>query len=449
MSTTAGSDPPPTTQAEAGSTGLGRAVVAAVVGTVIEWYDYALYGAAAGVVIGPLFFPDVVSSAAALAAFATFAVGFVVRPLGGVVIGHIGDRFGRKPAMILSIVLMGGATVAIGLLPTASTIGVWAAILLVLFRCVQGFGAGAELAGAMTLVAEYAPPARRGFFTSLVLSAPPAGIVLATGAFFAAASLPEGALLSWAWRLPFLVSAALFLVALYIRNRLNETPEYRRAAERAAERAEREKLPLVELFRTSSRHVLLGFLSITGHNALNYIMAAFAIAFMTSDSVGMSRPAALLAVTIGSIFGVVTTPLGGMASDRFGAGRVLAAGSLAGAVFAYPLFMALRSGSVVNATIAIAIGYAAVIACTSGSQGAFLVELFPTKARFSGIAVARELNGALVAGLTPLIALALIQAAGGQIYLAAGYLAVCCLLSAGAVLTAQRWGAAPAAEVAQ
>ncbi|GAB3253929.1 MFS transporter [Arthrobacter pigmenti] len=420
--------------------GLRRALTAAIVGTIIEWYDYGLYGAAAGLIIGPLFFPDALSSAASMAAFATFAVGFVIRPLGGVVIGHIGDRFGRKPAMVLSVTLMGAATVGIGLLPTAVAIGIWAPLLLVLMRCLQGFGAGAELAGAMTLVAEYAPPRRRGFYTSLVLATPPAGIVLATLAFFAASSIPSDALLEWAWRIPFLISAVLFFVALYIRSQLEETPEFKAAAANAAKRAEKSKLPLTELFRTNTSGVVLGFLSITGHNALNYTMAAFSLAFMTGESVGMDSSDALLAVTIGSVFGILGSPVGGWAADRFGAGRVLAFGGAAGAVFAYPLFTALETGEFLTATVAIAIGYGVIIGATSGSQGAFLANLFPAASRYSGIAVARELNGAIVAGFTPLIAVALIQFAGGEIWAAAGYLALCCLLSLAAVLFARDRG---------
>lgn len=418
---------------------LRKAMVAAIVGTVIEWYDYGLYGAAAGLIIGPLFFPDAVSSAASLAAFATFAVGFVIRPLGGVVIGHIGDRFGRKPAMLLSVILMGLATVGIGLLPTAVAIGAWAPLLLVFMRCLQGFGAGAELAGAMTLVAEYAPPHRRGFYTSLVLATPPAGIVLSTLAFFVFSRLPEGGFLAWGWRVPFLLSAALFFVAVYIRKNLEETPVYQAAVE-TPDTPDKAKLPLTELFRTNTSGVVLGFLSITGHNALNYIMAAFALNFMTSPAVGLSASSALLAVTLGSVFGIIGAPFGGLASDRFGAGRVMIFGAAAGIVFAFPLFAALESGSALQATVAIAIGYGCVMGATSGAQGAFLTNLFPTASRFSGVAVARELNGAIIAGFSPLIALALIELAQGASWAAAAYLSTCCLVSLVAVLLARGRG---------
>ncbi|MCW4465450.1 MFS transporter [Glutamicibacter sp. MNS18] len=409
-----------------------RAIVASVLGTAIEWYDYALYGAAASVVIGPLFFAAAGTSGEALAAFATFAVGFIARPFGGVIIGHLGDKFGRRPAMLMSIILMGIATVGIGLLPTADSWGIWAVGLLVFFRLVQGFGAGAELTGAMTLVAEYVEPRKRGWYTSLVLSTPPLGIALATISFFAVASLGDEALLGWAWRLPFLVSAVLFLLALYIRNKLEETPEYAQAMERAQDKGKSGKLPLATVFSGHWREVGLGFLAITGHNAMNYILAVFSISLMVGS--GMERSQALLAVTAGSLVSVVLTPVGGWLADRWGAGRTLVVGNLSGLVLAFPIFWLLGSGRFELGLLAIAAGYALVIPCTSGAQGAFLTALFPVPVRFTGIATARELNGALVAGMSPLIAAALLEAGGGAITLPAGYLALCCLSSALAVL---------------
>jgi MFS family permease len=289
----------------------------------------------------------------------------------------------------------------------------------------------------MTLVAEFAPPRRRGIYTSLVLSTPPAGIVLATLAFFWASSLGDEALLEWAWRVPFLVSAALFFLALYIRTRLEETPEYRQAQAARAAGGQR-KVPIAELFRHDRGRVALGFLSITGHNALNYVMAVYAISLMASPAVGLDKPQALLAVTLGSLFGIAGTPVGGWASDRFGPGRVLAAGSALGALFAFPLFQALSSGSFAWATAALAVGYGVVISATSGSQGAFLTSLFPAERRLSGVGLARETNGAIVAGLSPLIAASLTAAAGGAVWAAALYVAGCCALSFGAAALASR-----------
>lgn len=404
-----------------------RALFAAVLGTLIEWYDYALYGAAAGVVIGPLFFKDF-TAGQQLATFATFAVGFIARPLGGLIIGHIGDSFGRRPAMMASILMMGIATVAMGLLPTAAAVGILAPILLVLLRLIQGLGAGAELAGAMTLVAEFAPPAKRGLLTSAVLSMPPLGIVAATGAFLAVSSLGDATLLGWAWRVPFLISAVLFALAVFIRRRLEETPEYVEAMSKRME-AEKQRVPVVELWRKHARSVITAFMAVTGHNCLNYAMAVFAIGFMVSPAVGLDRSSALAAVTIGTLFGVVTTPVGGLLADRFGSGKILATGCFLGAIYAFPFMKALASGSALTAGIAIAFGYGVVIAMTSGAQGSYLAGLFPAAERFSGIALAREANGAVVAGFTPLMLTAILRATDGSIYAAATAIAICLILS--------------------
>ncbi|PRB70426.1 MFS transporter [Arthrobacter sp. MYb213] len=413
-----------------------RAISASLVGTAIEWYDYALYGAAASVVIGPLFFSSAGNSAASIAAFATFAVGFVARPVGGAVIGHLGDKFGRRPAMLLSVILMGIATVGIGLLPTAQTWGAWSIGLLVFLRLIQGFGAGAELTGAMTLVAEYVEPKKRGLYTSLILSTPPLGIALATICFFGVSLLGDEALLGWAWRIPFLLSALLFLVALYIRNKLEETPEYAHAMNQARQRAGAQKLPLREVFESHWRRVVLGFFAITGHNATNYILAVFSISLMVGS--GMARSQALLAVTLGSLVSVLLTPVGGWLADKFGSARILAVGNIAGLLLAFPIFLMLSTDQFIYGFLAIALGYGLVIPCTSGAQGAFLTELFPVTVRFSGIAIARELNGAIVAGLSPLIAATLLELGNGSVNLPASFLALCCLSSAVAIYLGTR-----------
>lgn len=409
--------------------GAGRALFAAIVGTVIEWCDYALYGTAAGLVIGPLFFAGS-SAGASLAAFATFAVGFVARPLGGVLVGHVGDRHGRRPAMMLTVVLMGVATVGTGLLPIHLAIGAAAPVLLVLLRLLQGMGAGAELAGAMTLVAEFAPPRRRGLYTSLVLFAPPAGIVLASVAFLWTAfpGRRRPARLGVARPVPGL-GRALRARGVHPRQARGESRVRGGPGPCAAAGAGAQGAAAAPPHQGRARGVLRADRS----NALNYILAVFSLSFMTSPTVGMPRGSALLAVSIGSVCGVLTTPLGGLAADRFGARPVLAVGSLLGALGAFPLFRALASGDTVLATVAIGVGYGLVIACTSGAQGAFLAGLFPTAERFSGIALARETNGVVVAGFSPLVAAALITAAGGATWGAATFLAACCLSSVLAV----------------
>ncbi|SFJ15842.1 Major Facilitator Superfamily protein [Bosea sp. OK403] len=422
-----------TLAAAAGKANLGKAVMAATVGTVIEWYDYALYGAASGVIINKLFFPNLSPTAGVLAAFATFAVGYFARPVGGIVISHIGDTFGRKPALILTITLMGLATVLMGLLPTYESIGLAAPVLLVLMRLIQGFGAGAELAGAIVLVAEYAPPSKRAFYTGLPNAATLVGIMLATLSFLVISYLPEEVLLGWAWRVPFLISGALFLVAFYIRKHLDETPEYVAAMARAEARRHEQRAPLGELFRNSPREVLFGFLSVTGHNANAYILSAFSLSYMI-NTVGMSRTEGLVAVTIGSLFGIVGVPVLGALADRIGSAKVYAGGALFMMFFAYPLFWMFDKHSVLWSTVGIALGYGIGFGAMAGAQGAFLTNLFPTRYRFSGLAMSRELNGVLVAGPTPLIAASLVAAADGKPTLVAGYLMACCALTILAVL---------------
>jgi MFS transporter, MHS family, shikimate and dehydroshikimate transport protein len=405
-----------------------KAVAAASVGTVIEWFDYALYGAASGVIINKLFFPTLSPAAGVLAAFATFAVGYFVRPLGGAIISHIGDKYGRKPALILTIVMMGAATVAMGLLPTYAQIGLAAPILLVLFRMIQGFGAGAELAGAIVLVAEYVPSNRRGFYTSLPNAATLVGIMLATAAFLWVSWLPEDVMLGWAWRIPFLLSGLLFFIALYIRTRLDETPEYMAAMEKAEHRQKEEAIPLGVLMKESPKEVLFGFLSVSGHNANIYILSAFVISYLINTA-GVSRSDSLLAGTIASLCGIVAVPLFGALADRVGSGKVYMLGAASIFVLAFPLFWTLDSGSLFLTTLGMAACYVLGFGAMAGAQAVFLANLFPTRYRFSGLAVARELNGVLVAGPTPLIASALVAADGGKTIYVALYLMGCCALS--------------------
>ena len=408
---------------------IRTAVWAATVGTIIEWYDYALYGAASGLIINKLFFPQLSPMAGVLAAFATFAVGFFTRPLGGLIISHFGDKVGRKPALIFTVSLMGFSTVAIGLLPDYNQIGIAAPLLLMLCRLVQGFGAGAEYAGAVTLVSEYVPASRRGYYTSYLQSATIVGILVATFAFLAISTMSEAAMLSWGWRVPFLFSALLFLVALFIRNRLDETPEYVAAVEKAEARRHENRVPIGELLRNSPKETLLGFLAITGHNANAYILNAFALSYMT-NTLHMPRTESLMAVIGATAVGVVTTPIIGAISDRIGYARVYMAGALFMVVFAFPLFALLDTRSAMQATLGMGLAYGLGFGGMAGAQGAFLANLFPTRYRFSGIAFARELNSLLIAGPTPFIATALVALSDGTPRLVILYLMTCCGLTA-------------------
>ena len=414
-------------------TNIRRAVTAATIGTVIEWFDYALYGAAAGLIINKLFFPQFSESAGVLAAFATFAVGFFSRPLGGIVISHIGDRFGRKPALIFTIALMGASTVAMGLLPTYAQIGIWAPVLLVVLRLLQGFGAGAEYAGAVTLVAEYVPPERKAYYTAYLQAATVVGIMLATLSFLLVSLLSEETLFGWAWRVPFLASGLLFFVALYIRKHLDETPEYVAAMEKAAEKRHEAQVPLRELISKSPRELLFGFLSVTGHNANAYILSAFSLSYMTK-TLGMTRTDALTAVMIATLTGIITTPIIGALADRVGHAKVYLFGAIFVFCYAFPMFALLDTKNLLLCTIALSIGYGIGFGGLASAQGAFLANLFPTRYRFSGIAMTRELNSVAIAGPTPFIAAALVTAGGGKPTYVVAYLMLCYAATAIAVL---------------
>lgn len=402
--------------------GSRRALIASMLGTLVEWYDYALYGAAASLIIGPLFFSHM-ETGQTVAAFATFAVGFIARPLGDLLIGQIGDRRGRKPAMLLTILIMAVSTVGIGLLPTAQTWGIWAVVALIFLRLLQGLGAGAELTGAMTLVAEYTPVQRRGLWTSLVLSMPAAGSMIAMLSFLAVSHLPTESFTGWGWRLPFIASAVLFGVAIYMRNKLEESPEYRLAMEHQ-ENKSAQSAPIREVLQKDWRNVVLGFMAVTGHNANNYIISIASLSVMTQYG-GMDRSSALTAVMLATTLAVFLSPVGGHLADKFGAGKVMGIGALIGLVHAYPLFWAFTSGNFWLILAALMVSYGVVMATTSGPQGAFVANLFPVRTRFTGTALAREFSGALVAGFTPMIVALLFRVGNGSIILPATYMTCC------------------------
>lgn len=410
---------------EIGSVDTRPVVAASTVGTIIEWYDFALYGAASALVINELFFPTAGPVVGTLAAFATFAVGFFARPLGGVVIGHYGDRLGRKPALIFTVVLMGLSTVLIGLLPTYEQIGVWAPALLVLLRLLQGFGAGAELAGAITYIAEYTPASKRAFYTAIPNGATAAGLLLATGAFSLVSFLPEEQLLSWGWRLPFVASVVILLVAVFIRQRLQESPAFR---EELSEGEEPPRLPVREVLADRPRDVFCGFLSVSGHNANAYVLNTFALSYITA-TLGLEQGIGLLALFVAAGAGIICAPLFGMLADHIGRRPVFIGGATFIALYAFPFFYLLDTESPALVVLAMTLGYGIGFGATSGAQGAFLSELFETRYRYTGISVARELNGVAIAGPTPFIAAALVALAGGSPWFVAIYVIFCQVLT--------------------
>lgn len=409
---------------------------AATLGTAIEWYDYALYGIAAGLVISPLFFPEAVGDTGPIIAFATFAVGFIIRPIGGLAIAHLGDKIGRKPALLLTIILMGVATTGIGLLPTAESIGIAAPILLVALRALQGFGAGAELSGALTVAAEYTPESRRGFFTGIINAVGGAGSALAMLAFLAVTAVPEEVLLGGLWRVPFLLSAVLFVLALYIRKRLDETPEYQAAKEKN-EAAIKNSVPLKEVFKASPRRVIFAILMWSGHNANTYIVLTFALSYLT-NTVGFARTEALWITLIASTVGCLLSPVWGIAGDRYGHKQVFGGVMIFGALFSLPLFMMMNTGQFAIALIGLLIASGITFGGTSGTAGAVSANLFPARFRYSGIAAAKEINAATIAGPTPFIAAALVSVMDGEPWLAAAFISLCCLITVVSLLALGR-----------
>jgi metabolite-proton symporter len=389
-------------------TPVGRVVAASFVGTAIEWYDFFLYGTAAALAFPRLFFPTADPYAGTMAAFATYAVGFFARPVGGVVFGHYGDRIGRKAALVATLMLVGVSTFAIGLLPTYETAGAAAPALLVALRFVQGFGVGGEWAGAVLLVVEHSPARRRGFLASWVQAGAPAGLLLATAAFGVAARLPEDEFLGWGWRVPFLLGIVLTGVGLFLRFRVLESPLFAEAARTRPAAGP----PLLEVVRQHPRNVLLAMGARVAENGFYYFFTVFALSYAT-QRLGVPRDTLLDGVLLAGVAHLVATPLFGALSDRVGRRPVYLGGALFLAAFAFPFFWLVDTGTVAGVWFGIAagmVGHAAMY----GPQAAFLAELFGTRVRYTGASLGYQLAAPLSGGLAPLVATALLAWSGGD-----------------------------------
>jgi MFS family permease len=333
-------------------------------------------------------------------------------------LGNLADRHGRKPVLLFSLSLMGISTVLIGLLPTYAAIGVWAPVLLVVLLIAQGFGAGAELAGGITFVAEYAPPERRGFFTAITCAMTSGGLLLASGAFAVISLLTtDEQFAAWGWRVPFLMSIVFLAIALYVRNRLDETPAFKAEVSSVG----RPHVPMLQVFRERPRDLVMGFLSISGLNATGSLVDTFAAGFIVT-TLGLSTDVATWGLVAAAIAGMVLTPFFGWLSDRVGRRPVMIAGCVFMILFAYPFFAMLESRSITLVVLAMSLAYGIGLGATFGPQGAFLAELFETRFRQTGISVVREFNGVALSGLTPLVASGLILLAGGGAGYVIGFL---------------------------
>ena len=381
--------------------------VASFIGTTIEWYDFFLYGTAAALVFNRLFFPTFDPLMGTLAAFGTYAVGFFARPVGGIVIGHYGDKIGRKSMLVLTLVVMGVATFLIGLLPTYEQIGPWAAVGLVLLRVAQGFGVGGEWGGAVLMAVEHAPPGTRGYYGSWPQIGVPAGLVISTAVFAVFSRLPEEQFLSWGWRVPFLLSALLVIVGLMIRVRILETPAFTKVKEASREAHQ----PIIELLKTYPKQVLLAMGARFGENGAFYIYSVFVLTYATQH-VKMPQQVVLTAMLIGAGLELMAIPFFGAMSDRFGRRPVYLFGAIATALWAYPLFRLLDTASPPLVWLALIVAFVFSHAAMYGPQAAFFSELFGTRVRYSGASLGAQLAAVLAGGTSPFIATLLLAKYG-------------------------------------
>jgi metabolite-proton symporter len=376
-----------------------RAVIAGTVGTAIEWYDFYIYGLVAGLVFNKLFFPEFDPLAGTLLAFSTFFVGFLARPLGAVIFGHLGDRIGRKATLVATLTLMAVGTVLVGVVPTYETGGIWGAVILVVLRVVQGIGVGGEWSGSVLLATEWSSfRRRRGFTGSWAQWGSPAGLTLATAVLSLVSSQGVDQLMTWGWRIPFLASFVLFGVGLWIRLGILETPFFERMV--AAE--QRSSRPVVEAIRNNGREIVLTCLVRMGQHASFYLFTTFALSYGVA-SLGLPQQSFLTVILIAGVVSLVTTPLWGWLSDVIGRRRMYLIGVVTMLVFAVPYFAVLESGSF--ALIAVFVVLSLVVHDMQyGPQAALIAEAFPAPVRYSGSALGYQLSSITSAGPAPIVA---------------------------------------------
>lgn len=387
---------------------MAKIAAASFIGSAIEWYDFFLFGTAAALVFGKLFFPGADPLSGTLLAFATFGVGFFARPLGGIIAGHLGDRIGRKKTLVGTLLLMGAATAAVGILPSYAAVGAWAPILLVALRLCQGLGVGGEWGGAALLAVEHAPASKRGFYGSWPQMGIPAGLLLSSGAFALVTALPEGDFLSWGWRVPFLASAVLVIVGLIIRAKISEPPAFKKILESKTQ----VKHPIMEVLRNYPKEVALSAGIRFADNVLYYVFATFGLTYMTAQ-LGLPKSMALAGVLVASAIELITMPLFGALSDRIGRRPVVLMGAVIMVAMAFPFFWLVGTGSSLAIIIACTITIAGAHSMVFAPLSAWFSELFGAGVRYSGVSVGFQM-GSLIAGApTPLLATYLLSINGG------------------------------------
>jgi MFS family permease len=409
---------------------------ASFIGTSIEWYDYYIFGTAAALVFGSLFYPEFSTTAGTLAAFATFAVGFIARPLGAAVIGHYGDRVGRKSMLVLTLLLTGGSTFAIGLLPTYAAIGIGAPLLLVALRLIQGFGVGGEWGGAILIATEHASPRRRAVYGSFAQFGVPVGVLTSNLAFLAVSGMSDEDFLTYGWRIPFLISIVLVVVGFFVRSRLADAPEFAQVKERNAV----SKVPVAELFRRQPRTLVLASLASIAPPAVGYTVIVYMLTYGTTV-VGYERTTLLTLILFSTLVWIATIIAAAVAADRYGSKRVFVLGALTAVLWPIPMFALVDTKNAGLALLAFVVA-AAVQGIMAGAQGGLFTEIFDVRVRYSGISIAYQLGGMIGGAVTPIAATALFGAYKSSTAVA-GYVVALCAISLAAAL-ALRGGTVPA-----
>ncbi len=395
-SSTAGSDP--------GKRSIGKVVFASLIGTATEWYDFFLFGSAAALVFGEVFFGEIGGTDGTLYAFMTYALGFAARPLGGIVFGHFGDKVGRKKMLVASLLLMGIGTFAIGLLPTYAAIGIAAPLLLIFCRLLQGFAVGGEWGGAVLMAAEHGDDSRRGFWTSWPQAGVPLGNLLATGVLWVLAAVQsEQAFLDWGWRIPFLLSAVLVVIGLWVRLTIEESPVFKEAH---AEVKERAHMPIVEVIKEYPREVLIAMGMRMAENISYYIFTVISITYAV-DYLGLDKDVILKALLIGATIQFCAVPAIGALSDRVGRRPLYLAGAVGVGVWTFVFFNLLDTGSSTKILLGVVVGLL-FHSLMYAPQAAFFSELFGTSVRYTGASVGYQLASIFAGALAPIIALKLL-----------------------------------------
>ncbi|WP_042357077.1 MFS transporter [Bacillus rubiinfantis] len=405
-----------------------KVLIASLVGSSIEWFDYFLYGTVSALVFNQLIFHSEDPAVGLMLAYASFALAFFIRPLGGIIFSHIGDKIGRKKTLVLTLTLMGGSTVLMGFLPTYEAIGVAAPILLVTLRLVQGVGLGGEWGGALLLAVEYAPKDRRGFFGSIPQMGVTIGMLLGTIALSIMTLLPENAFMTWGWRVPFILSALLVIFGLWIRKGIDETPSFKKAKEKG----EIAKIPFVETMRTHWKEVLIAVGAKVVETAPFYIFSTFIVSYATTQ-LGFSRTLTLNTVTIATIVTTILIPIMGGLSDKFGRKKLYVGGTILMALYAFPYFWLLQQKSAALLVVATVLGLGIIWSPITAVLGTMFSEIFKSNVRYTGISLGYQIGAAVAGGTAPLVATALLAAYNNSYVPVALYIIFTSLISLVAV----------------